>query len=133
MFIEIPLSKVVVPSIDELDNIDEMGNIGIISFHDGPEDHDVLRDVRDYTSRIDFDNDITYGHTISIVQSHDQAITEILTKIHGLTQASVLVGEETPGAPVDGVDGQQFPTDDDGGQQPAAAVEAGSKEKPLER
>ena len=36
-------------------NIDKMDNIGIISFYDGLEDH-MLQDVRDYTSRVDFNN-----------------------------------------------------------------------------
>ena len=52
----------------------------------------MLRDVRDYTSRIDFNNDVTYDHTITIVQPRDPAIAEMLTKFRGLMQANVLAG-----------------------------------------
>lgn len=87
--------------------MDEMNNIGIISFQDGPEDTDMLQDARDYTSRIGVNSDVTYDHTIPIVQPRDLAMAEILTRIRGLTQAGVLGGEETPGLPTDGVGGQK--------------------------
>ena len=53
MLIETP-SKLVSPPSNKPDNVNEMDNIGILSFHDVQEDHDMLRGVRDYTSRIDF-------------------------------------------------------------------------------
>ena len=53
MFVETP-SKLVSLLTNEPDNINEVDNIGILSFHDVQEDHDMLRGVRDYTSRIDF-------------------------------------------------------------------------------
>lgn len=126
VFIETP-SKVVSPTINEPDNIDEMDNVGSISIGDGPEDDDMLRDVRDYTSRIDFNNDATYDHTIPIVQPRDPAIAEILTKIRGLTQADVLAGEGSPAAPADGVGGQQSPSDGVGGQQSPAGDGGGQQ------
>lgn len=49
MFMEMP-SKMVSPPINETDNIDEIINVRIIRFHDGPEDDDILRDIRYYTS-----------------------------------------------------------------------------------
>ena len=85
VFVETP-SKVVSPPMNQPDNIDERDNVGAISFHDGPEDHDVLRVVvREYTSPIDFNNHVMYDHIIFIVQPRDPAIDEILTKIRGLT------------------------------------------------
>ena len=99
-------------------------------FHDGPEDHDVLRDVRDHTSRIGFNNDETYDHIIPIAQLHDTAIAKILNKTHGQTQGDVLERGETPGGPADSVDRQLSPTDDDGGQH--KMMEAYSEENPLE-
>lgn len=106
MFVEMP-SRVVSPSINEMDIADEIGNVSIASFHDGPED-DILRDVRYYTSRIHiyFNNDVTYGHTTPIVLPRDPAIAEITRKIPGLPQADVLAGYETPRASAAGVGGQ---------------------------
>ena len=128
-FVETP-SKLVSPPIKTPDNNDETDNIGIISFHDGLEGRNMLRDVRDYTSRIDFNNDVVYDHTNSIVQPRDPATAEILTKIRGLIQEDVLAGEETPGEPADGVDRQQSPTDDGGGLQPAVGGENGEQGGP---
>ena len=62
VFIETP-SKLVSPPTNEPGNNNEMDNIGILSFHHVKEGHDMLRDVRDYTSRIDFNDDVTYDHT----------------------------------------------------------------------
>ena len=90
----------------------------------------MLRDLRDYTSRIGFNNDATHDHTIPIVQTRDPAIAEILTKIRGLRQLGVLAGIKTPRAPADGVDGLQSPTDDGGGQQPAAGGGIGEQGGP---
>ena len=126
VFIETP-SKLVSPPTNEPDNINDMDNIDILSFHDVQEGHDMLRDV---TSRIDFNKDVTYDHTIPIVQPRDPAIAEILTKIRGLTQADVLAGKETPGTPADGIDGQKSPTNDGGRQQPAASGESGEQAGP---
>lgn len=105
VLIETP-SIVVPPPISEKDNIDEMDNVGITNFNDGPEDDDILRNVPDYTSRINFNNDVTCDQNTPIVLPHDPAIARILAKIRGLTQADVLAGEHTPGAPADGVGGQ---------------------------
>lgn len=44
-----------------------MNHVSIISFHDEQEDDTMLREVRDYTSRIDFNNDVTYDNTTPIV------------------------------------------------------------------
>ena len=128
VFIETP-SKLVSPPTNEPDNINDMDNIDILSFHDVQEGHDMLRDV---TSRIDFNKDVTYDHTIPIVQPRDPAIDEILTKIRGLTQADIQAGKETLRAPADGVDGLQSPTDDGGGQQPAPGCGSGEQVDPLE-
>ena len=128
VFIETP-SKLVSPPTNEPDNINDMDNIDILSLHDVQEGHDMLRDV---TSRIDFNKDVTYDHTIPIVQPRDPAIDEILTKIRGLTQADIQAGKETPRAPADGVDGLQSPTDDGGGQQPAPGCGSGEQVDPLE-
>lgn len=80
-------SKVVSPPITEPGKIDEMDNDGIISFHDEPEDDDMLQDVRGDTSRIDFNNDVTYNHTIPIVQPGDAAIAEKHIKIRGFNSS----------------------------------------------
>ena len=126
VFIETP-SKLVSPPTNEPDNINEMDNIGILRFPDVQEGHDMLRDVRDYASRIDFNNDVTNDHTISIVQHRDPAIVEILTKIRGLMQADVLAEKDTPRTPAHGVDGLQSPTDDGGGQPPAEGGGSGEQ------
>lgn len=101
-----------------------MDKVGIIS-HDGLEDGDILRDVRDYTSGIGFKHDVTYNQTTPIVQPRDPAIAEILAKIRGLTQTEVLASENSPGAPVDDV-GRQRPPTDDGGGGPLPAAGGGS-------
>lgn len=72
----------------------------------------------------------TNNFTIPIVQPRDQATVETLTKIRGLPQADVLAGEELPGAPVDGVDGQQSLTVNGRGQQPAAGATSGEQRGP---
>ena len=95
------------PPINEPDNIDDIDNVGSISIGDGPEDDDMLRDVRDYTSRIDFNNGVTYDRIIPIVQPRDLAIAEILTKMRGSTQAGVLAREGSPAAPADRICGEQ--------------------------
>ena len=127
VFIETP-SKLVSQPTNEPDNINE--NIGILSFLDVQKGHGMLRDVRDYTSRIDFNNDVTYDHTIPIMQPGDLAIAEILTRIRGLTQADILAGKKTLRSPADGVDGLHSPTDDGGGQQPAAGGGSGEQGGP---
>ena len=72
-------SQVLSPPTNESDNIDEIDDIGIISFDDGRENCDMLRDEGDYTSRKGFINDVV-DHTISTLQPRDLAIADILTR-----------------------------------------------------
>ena len=71
-FIETPAKLVSLPT-NEPDNINDMDNIDIHSFHAVQEGHDMLRDVRDYRLRVDMNNDVTYDRTISIVQPRNPA------------------------------------------------------------
>ena len=48
LFIKTPSKPVSLPA-NKPDNISGMDNVGIISVHDVQEDHDMMRDVRDYT------------------------------------------------------------------------------------
>lgn len=133
VLIETP-SIVVSPPISETDNTDEMDNVGIINIHDGPEDGDILRDVPAYdTSRINFNNDVTYDHHVPIVRPRDPVIAEILPKIGGLTQADLMALKVTPGAPADGVGGQESSTYDDNGRQQPEARGGSGKQGRLDR
>lgn len=58
-------------------------NVTLISFRDGPEDEDTLRDVPNYTSRVGFNNGVTYDHITPIVQPRDAGLTEIRIIIRG--------------------------------------------------
>lgn len=84
--------------LNEPGNTDEVNDEGIIRFHDGPKDDDMLRGLRDFTSRVAFSDDVTHDHIIIIIimQPRDPAKAEIRTKIRGFTQADVLAGEEIP-------------------------------------
>lgn len=95
VFVETPW-KVVPLLINEPGNIDEVNDEGIIRFHDGPKDDDMLRGLRGFTSRVDLSEDVTHGHTTIIMQPRDPAKAEIPTKIRGFVQADVLAGEEIP-------------------------------------
>lgn len=76
MYMQTP-SKLVSPPINETDNIDNLNSAHIIRFHDGPEDDDILRDVRDYTSRINIDNNATYNRAFSNVLTITRATLQL--------------------------------------------------------
>lgn len=95
------------PPINKTDNIDEIENVGIVSFHDGPQYDDILQSAGDYTSRVGYNNDVTNDHTIPIAQPRDPVISEIPTKLRRLAEVNELTGHKTPGTLADGVGGRQ--------------------------